>query len=147
MQDFKLRGGGAHLKKWRRAEGGAKNVGVFRVKNHDFTPKNNIFTNFKGGVPPWHITCDRSLIYKYQHNTMVVFVLDGTHLVERLGLWCFTQLLYFSYIVVSFIGGGSWSTPSKPPICRKSLTNFYHIMLQRIHLARCGNSNSQRYWW
>ena len=49
---FQVTGGGAHLKKWRRAEGGAKNVGVFRVKNHDFTPKNNIFTNFKGGVPP-----------------------------------------------------------------------------------------------
>jgi hypothetical protein len=23
--------------------------GVFRVKNHDFTPKNPIFSNFKGG--------------------------------------------------------------------------------------------------
>jgi hypothetical protein len=28
----------------RRAEGGAKIVGVFRVKNHDFTPKNHDFT-------------------------------------------------------------------------------------------------------
>ena len=37
IQDFKL--GGAHLKKLRRAEGGAEIVGVFRVKNHDFTPK------------------------------------------------------------------------------------------------------------
>jgi hypothetical protein len=27
----------------RRAEGGAKIFGVFRVKNHDFTPKNHIF--------------------------------------------------------------------------------------------------------
>ena len=36
-------GGGGHLKKLRRAEGGAKIVGVFRVKNHDFTPKNHIF--------------------------------------------------------------------------------------------------------
>ena len=36
--EFEVRGGG-HLKKMRRAEGGAKNVGVFRVKNHDFTPK------------------------------------------------------------------------------------------------------------
>jgi hypothetical protein len=27
----------------RRAEGGAKIVGVFRVKNHDFTPKYYIF--------------------------------------------------------------------------------------------------------
>ena len=37
IQDFKL--GGAHLKKLRRAEGGAKNFGVFRVKIHGFTPK------------------------------------------------------------------------------------------------------------
>jgi hypothetical protein len=41
MQDFKL--GGAHLKKLRRAEGGAKILGIFRVKNHDITPKNHIF--------------------------------------------------------------------------------------------------------
>ena len=41
IQDFKL--WGAHLKKLRRAEGGPKIFGVFRVKNHDFTPKNHIF--------------------------------------------------------------------------------------------------------
>ena len=46
IQDFKL--GGADLKKLRRAEGGSKNFGVFRVKNHDFTPKNLIFSNFRG---------------------------------------------------------------------------------------------------
>ena len=50
IQDFKLGGGGggAHLKKLRRAEGGAKILGVFRVKNHDFTPKNHIFSNCGG---------------------------------------------------------------------------------------------------
>ena len=31
-----------------RAEGGAKIFGVFRVKNHDFTQKNHIFSNFRG---------------------------------------------------------------------------------------------------
>ena len=41
----------AHLKKLRRAEGGAKIFGVFRVKNHGFTPKNHIFSNFRGGSP------------------------------------------------------------------------------------------------
>ena len=46
---FQVRGGGAHLKKLRRVEGGAKCFGVFRVKNHDFTPKNHIFPNFRGG--------------------------------------------------------------------------------------------------
>jgi hypothetical protein len=38
---------GAHLKKLRQAEGGANIFGVFRVKNHDFTPKNHIFSNFR----------------------------------------------------------------------------------------------------
>ena len=43
---FQIRG--EHLKKLRLAEGGAKIVGVFRVKNHDFTPKNHFFSNFRG---------------------------------------------------------------------------------------------------
>ena len=42
---FQVRGGGA-LKKLRRAEGDAKICGVFRVKNHDFTPKNLFFFQF-----------------------------------------------------------------------------------------------------
>ena len=37
-----------HLKKSRRAEGDANNFGVFRVKNHDFTTKNHIFSNCGG---------------------------------------------------------------------------------------------------
>jgi hypothetical protein len=47
---FQVRGGGAHFKKLRRAEGGAKFFGIFRVKKRDFTPKNHIFSNFRGGV-------------------------------------------------------------------------------------------------
>ena len=45
---FQVRGGGggAQLKKLRRAEGGTKIVGVFPVENHDFTPKNHIFFHF-----------------------------------------------------------------------------------------------------
>ena len=45
---FQVRGGGAHLKKLRRAEGGAIFFLVFRVKNHDFTPKNHIIFNCRG---------------------------------------------------------------------------------------------------
>ena len=41
---FQVRG--AQLNKLRRAEGGTNIFGVFRVKNHDFTPKNHIFFNF-----------------------------------------------------------------------------------------------------
>ena len=46
IQDLKL--GRAHLKKWRRADRGAKFFGVFRVKNHDFTQKKRFFFQFKG---------------------------------------------------------------------------------------------------
>jgi NADH dehydrogenase FAD-containing subunit len=41
-------GGGAHLKKLRRAEEGANILGIFRVKNHYFTPKNHSFYNYGG---------------------------------------------------------------------------------------------------
>ena len=57
---FQVRGG-AHLKKLRRAEGAAKMLGVFRVKNHDFTQKNLIFSNFRGAragcAPLWIRPC------------------------------------------------------------------------------------------
>jgi hypothetical protein len=64
IQDLKLEG--AHLKKLRRAEGGAKIVGVFRVKNHDFTPKNHIFSDFRGGgegPPPVNSPEDNMTMY------------------------------------------------------------------------------------
>jgi hypothetical protein len=62
IQDFKL-GGGA-LKKLRRAEGGAKIFGVFRVKNRDFTPKNLSFSNFGGRRENfWGISCEKSRFY------------------------------------------------------------------------------------
>ena len=62
IQDFKL--GGAHLKKMRRAEGGAKNFGVFRVENHDFTPKNRIFSNGGGRREIClGISCEKSRFY------------------------------------------------------------------------------------
>ena len=100
IQDFKL--GGAHLKNLRRTEGGgkifgvfvwkitilrqkiiffpiakggAKMFGVFRVKNHDFTPKNHIFSNFRVGArrvrppPPWiRPWVGRMLLYKHCHQ-------------------------------------------------------------------------------
>ena len=59
---FQVRG--PYLNKLRRAEGGAKMFGVFRVKNHAFTPKNLIFSNFRGrapGAPPWIRSCNHPL--------------------------------------------------------------------------------------
>jgi hypothetical protein len=56
---FKVRG--VHLKKLRRAEGGAKIFGVFRVKNHDFMPRNHIFSNCRGRRENvWGISCEKS---------------------------------------------------------------------------------------
>jgi hypothetical protein len=55
---------GAQLKKMRRAEGGAKIFGVFRVKNHDFTPKNHIFSNCGGRRENfWGVSCEKSRFY------------------------------------------------------------------------------------
>jgi hypothetical protein len=67
---FQVRG--VHLKKLRRAEGGAKIFGVFRVKNHDFTQKkNHIFSNFGGGggglagcAPPLDTVPHKKLLHK-----------------------------------------------------------------------------------
>ena len=41
-------------------------------------------------------------------------------------------------MAVSFIDGGNRGTLRKLPSCRKSLTNFNHIMLNRVHLAWAG---------
>ena len=53
---FQVRG--AHIKKMRRAEGGGKIFVVFRVKNHDFTPKNHIFSNFRSALGLEHTLTD-----------------------------------------------------------------------------------------
>ena len=56
--------GGVHLKKLRRAEGGSNIFGVFRVKNHDFTPKNHIFSNCGGRREHfWGISYEKSRFY------------------------------------------------------------------------------------
>ena len=66
IQGFKL--GGVHLKKLRRAEGGANIFGVFRVKNHDFTPKNYIFANCgERRENFWGTSCEKSRFYAKNH--------------------------------------------------------------------------------
>ena len=59
---FQVRG--AHLKKLRRAEGGENIFWVFRVKKHDFTPKNHILSNCGGRREKfWGISCEKSRFY------------------------------------------------------------------------------------
>jgi hypothetical protein len=48
-QGFQVRRG--ELKKIVPSGGRHENFGIFRVKIHDFTPNNLIFSNFKGGAP------------------------------------------------------------------------------------------------
>ena len=65
---FQVRGGGA-LKKIAPSGGRRENCWVFRVKNHDFTTKNLIFSNFRGAragcAPPLDPPLDHVLIVKY----------------------------------------------------------------------------------
>ena len=64
---FQVRG--VHFKKLHRAEGGMKNFGVFRVKNHDFTPKNHIFSNCGWRSENfWGISCEKSRFYAKKSN-------------------------------------------------------------------------------
>ena len=52
------------VKKLRRAVRGAKIFGVFRVKNHDFTPKNHIFSYCRRRHKIfWGISCEKSRFY------------------------------------------------------------------------------------
>jgi hypothetical protein len=52
------------LQKVSRVEEGAKNFGIFRVKNHDFTPKNDISSNCGGRRENiWGISCEKSRFY------------------------------------------------------------------------------------
>ena len=89
IQDFKL--GGAHLKNLRRAEGGAKICGVFRVKNQDFTPKNHIFYNLCGARagcappldPPLYMSPQTDTSFWFWANRYLFFLLNATGLVEK----------------------------------------------------------------
>ena len=59
---FQVRGGA--LKKFAPSRGRWENFWGFRVKNHDFTQKNHIFSNC-GGRPEnfWGISCEKSRFY------------------------------------------------------------------------------------
>jgi hypothetical protein len=56
-------------------------------------------------------------------------------------------LFVWGLLLVSILLGGLWSltplstnrsTQRKPLTCRNSLTKLYHIMLDRVHVARAG---------
>ena len=49
--------------------GRRENISVFRVKNHDFTPKNHIFFNCQGRRENfWGISCEKSRFYAKKNH-------------------------------------------------------------------------------
>jgi hypothetical protein len=52
------------------AEGGVKIFWVFCMKNHDFTPKNHIFSNFRGGACRVHPPLDPPLYINYYTGSL-----------------------------------------------------------------------------
>ena len=66
-----FKSGEAHLQKLRRAEGGLKMFGVFRVKNRDFTPKNHFFSNCGGRRENcWGISCVKLRFYSNKSSVL-----------------------------------------------------------------------------
>jgi hypothetical protein len=80
----------------RRAEGGAKIVGVFRVKNHGFMPKNLIFSNFRGGgvcrVPP----LDLPLLYKVYDTSFLIKIQNGLNKRFKRGVFVYEGNSFFN---------------------------------------------------
>ena len=85
---FQVRG--AHLKKLRRAEGGAKNFGVFRVKNH-------IFSNFRGSAHR-PLFSSLTVIYRTNIKHMTTSVSRGLKFKTAYDSSFYIQRYYLSYM-------------------------------------------------
>ena len=108
---FQVRG--AHLKKIASSGGRREKFGVFRVKNHNFTQKNHIFSNFRGrgvgapGAPPLESApemIDISIMY-YELNLQI---LPGTSYQIPWGIhyWIFFSILHL-WIVYTWVFANS----------------------------------------
>ena len=125
----------------RRAEGGAKNVGifrvknhdftpknhifsdcggrceifgVFRVKNHDFTPKNHIFSNFRGGARRLELPCIPEEFVFFNSFTR-------NQINSRCIRWCLTLVGLYTFTVIS---------RTQP------VDVIFHVMLTNAHVSR-----------
>ena len=124
---FQVRGGA--LKKMRRAEGGAKNFEVFRVKKHDFTPKNHIFSNGGGWREHFSgISCGKSQFYTEKSY----FFQWRREARKFLGyfVWKITILRQKNHIFSNFRGG---APPLNPPLDYLNLEMFKIFYLLGVY--------------
>ena len=101
----------AHLKKIAPSGGRRETFWVFRVKNHDFTPKNHIFSNFRGrtpGAPPLDPPLDMLMLASSVWNYNVSFVNTLFHYsgVQHI-LRCVFVVDLFVFILCTQCRGGS----------------------------------------
>ena len=157
-----------------RAEGASKILGVFRVKNHDFTPKNHIFSNFRGGgapgaPPPPGSAPGTYVSYILRDFHFIPYILFFTEIgcnyyVSKndkikvinfwgLGLWCLTPL---STIFQLYRGGQFYlfveeiEVPGENHRLSQVTEKHNNIMVYRVHLAltriRTHNVSDDKYW-
>ena len=94
---FQVRG--AHLKKLHRAEGGAKIFGAFRVKNHDFTSKNYIFSNFSNFVYNF-MNCLHVSVQKYFNIFSIYQEFAFFPIYQKFACHCIHVNCIFSFITM-----------------------------------------------
>jgi hypothetical protein len=73
---------------------------------------------------------------EYQVCNLMQFITIPYHQIVGLGVRVMAyNTIFINISVISCMAVGNRSTQRRPPTCCKSLRNFYHIMLYRVHLA------------
>jgi hypothetical protein len=84
-------------------------------------------------------------------NTALYCIVFFLYYWYDVNIWCAEkstfneEKCYLYFVLKIFIGGGYGSTQRSPQTCRKSLTNFDHIMLYRLLLD--SRSSDDKHWW
>ena len=127
---FQVRGD-ALLKKIALSGGRRENVGVFRVKNHDFTQKNHIFSNFRvaravcAPSPPLNPPPTRISPSTFRHklklrNSAVIVVLHFSHTNDD------GHVGHFKFWAKKVFEGPSWSWSIIVGFTTTCATSVYH---------------------
>jgi hypothetical protein len=113
----------------RRAEGGGNIFGVFRVKNHYFTPKNHIFSNCGGKRENcWGSSCDKSRFYAKKSY----FFQMRRKTRKLLGYFVWKIMILRQKIILFPIIGGARRPPPPldPPLCTMPTITFNYVSIK-----------------